>query len=320
MSLTPEEIEEFKVEATELLDDAESKLLALDKGGEFKPCYDAVFRVFHSLKGASGFLGLDQLQHHMHQLESQYQQLKDFGGMSKKQIGYFLKGIDVSRVLLEGERESEAFNFDDFSLSTDTKTEVQIDKVENQLSEKQERNKEPSFPAPAASGKVFVVAQSMLVQKRIEKVFLGIRLSPHFFSDASEALALVEQEKPEVFLIQASMQEFTPLDCLRYLQKNGISLQIVVLLENANELGTVSSEFTCIVDISVDERILQSSLVVIMNLCRLDHISQKTLNALFDHLPDIAVVLSESGREDLIKEVDHEFRQLMTEKRNLKVS
>lgn len=43
MSFSDQEIEEFKTEARELLDVAESSLLALDKGSDFKQTYDATF-------------------------------------------------------------------------------------------------------------------------------------------------------------------------------------------------------------------------------------------------------------------------------------
>ena len=64
MDLSTEEIREFKNEALELLDEAEQSLLSLEKGGDFSKTYAAVFRVFHSLKGGAGMLGLQELQSH----------------------------------------------------------------------------------------------------------------------------------------------------------------------------------------------------------------------------------------------------------------
>lgn len=66
MSFSQEEVEEFESDAMEMLDSVERDLLALDKGGELKAIYDAIFRVFHSLKDAAGMMALHALQEHFH--------------------------------------------------------------------------------------------------------------------------------------------------------------------------------------------------------------------------------------------------------------
>lgn len=71
MSFSEVEIEEFKAEALELLELAEKSLLGLDRGDtDYLSSFDAAFRCFHSLKGASGMMDLVQLQAHTHELEN----------------------------------------------------------------------------------------------------------------------------------------------------------------------------------------------------------------------------------------------------------
>lgn len=102
MSFSDQEIEEFKTEARELLDVAESSLLDLDKGSDFKKTYDATFRSFHNLKGASGMMEMLALQAHTHELENVLMPFKDQPSMGKNYVSYFLNGIDAARVLLDG--------------------------------------------------------------------------------------------------------------------------------------------------------------------------------------------------------------------------
>lgn len=105
MQFTEQEIEDFKTEATELLDVAEKSLLAMDQvnsEAEFKPLYDAAFRSFHNLKGASGMMELLELQSHTHELETIFTKFKTETLMPKHYISFFLKGIDAARTLLEG--------------------------------------------------------------------------------------------------------------------------------------------------------------------------------------------------------------------------
>jgi two-component system chemotaxis sensor kinase CheA len=100
MKPVEDDLGEFRVEATELLETAESSLLSLEQGGEFKSNFDSIFRVFHNLKGASGMLGLEELGVHMHQLENLLNTSQSVGSLTKDQIDIFLKGVDRARELL----------------------------------------------------------------------------------------------------------------------------------------------------------------------------------------------------------------------------
>lgn len=102
VELSDDEISEFKIEAEELLDQAEQSLLDIDKGGSFQKGYDAIFRAFHSVKGAAGMLNWGNLQHHMHQLETHFQSCKSETTLSKQRVTYFLNGVDGCRKILDG--------------------------------------------------------------------------------------------------------------------------------------------------------------------------------------------------------------------------
>jgi two-component system chemotaxis sensor kinase CheA len=100
MSSQNDELNEFRIEATELLETAEKSLLLLEAGEDFKTHFDILFRVFHNLKGASGMMGLLDLGSHMHQLENTLNGLKEISVVTKDQIDSFLKGVDGARALL----------------------------------------------------------------------------------------------------------------------------------------------------------------------------------------------------------------------------
>lgn len=110
MSFTDEEIEEFKNEACELLDIAEKSLLALDKGADFKICYNAIFRSFHNLKGGAGMMELGELCRHTHELETIFTQFQDKTNIPFEYLSFFLNGVDAARLILGGEKVS--FSYD----------------------------------------------------------------------------------------------------------------------------------------------------------------------------------------------------------------
>jgi DNA-binding response OmpR family regulator/HPt (histidine-containing phosphotransfer) domain-containing protein len=106
--------DELKIEASEMLEESEDLLLEIEKGEDFEERYNGIFRAFHSLKGAAGMFGLDELQKHMHSLESLFEKTRDIGGVSKEQIDYFLRGIDEAKNFLNGEE----INFDQLELKS----------------------------------------------------------------------------------------------------------------------------------------------------------------------------------------------------------
>lgn len=110
MDFSQDEIDEFKIEAYELLQIAESGLLSLDTGGNFINCFDSVFRSFHNLKGAAGMMEFEQLQGHTHELETIWTRLKDEQSISKGLVTFFCKGIDAARSMLAN--ETVQFSYD----------------------------------------------------------------------------------------------------------------------------------------------------------------------------------------------------------------
>ena len=103
--MSSELLDEFKIEAEELLEGSEEALLRIEKAedGELEQEFDEVFRNFHSLKGASGMFGVEDLQRHMHLLEDQFGKLRGENETLKSHLDYFLRGVDAAKDILNGE-------------------------------------------------------------------------------------------------------------------------------------------------------------------------------------------------------------------------
>jgi HPt (histidine-containing phosphotransfer) domain-containing protein len=96
-------LDDFILEASELLDEAEDGLLKNSDKKDIKKIYDLVFRAFHSLKGSSGMIGFDELQRHLHLLEDYLQKSKNNFDHFLASTDYYLLGIDAARKILKGE-------------------------------------------------------------------------------------------------------------------------------------------------------------------------------------------------------------------------
>ena len=74
--LDPEILADFFVEAKEHLETIEPNLLELEKSPENLGLLNEIFRPMHSLKGASGFLGLDKINGLAHKAENILDELR----------------------------------------------------------------------------------------------------------------------------------------------------------------------------------------------------------------------------------------------------
>jgi chemotaxis protein histidine kinase CheA len=116
--------DEFNIEAKELLDDIEEGLLELESDCESEDAYNRVYRALHSLKGASGMMGFDEVQEHIHRTEDKFQELKENRKKLKECIDYFLSSVDHSRLLLSG--ETEKFNYLEDDIKGDSSDDEKI--------------------------------------------------------------------------------------------------------------------------------------------------------------------------------------------------
>jgi len=289
MSTSSDELEEFHIEAYEMLDEAESKLMSLDKGGEFKPIYDAVFRVFHSLKGASGFLGLDNIQHHMHQLESQYQQLQS-RGMSKQEVTYFLAGIDAARKLME--KQEVVFNYLDFEEVSNSLMDSSLLHVQASINDLSLDNKKMDSIIPLAKSKIDT---PLIIGNVSPKKFFGRFLVDRgLISENELVLALIEQIKsvPPIAEIVLQEQWMTPEQVLKIFdyQVQGHC----EFLSAADSLGFWNEELSRLVNAYTnDKKTMLGELLINRDLL--------TLDVLVDVLDDFVNTNEADIVEDLIK-------------------
>lgn len=115
-------LEEFSLEAEELLNDAEDALLKLKGDENYQEIYNSVFRAFHSLKGSSGMMGFEALQSHLHLLEDFLQKSKGSIEHFKTNVDYYLSGIDASRKILHGEQVS--FKYEVYANKADVQVSI----------------------------------------------------------------------------------------------------------------------------------------------------------------------------------------------------
>ncbi|MEO8472385.1 MAG: chemotaxis protein CheA [Chryseolinea sp.] len=86
-------IQEFKIEASAIIQKLQESLLALEQDKINKVLIEEIFRGLHTLKGSSRMFGFDKIEHITHQLENTYELIRD--GKAKLSSGVIELSFEV---------------------------------------------------------------------------------------------------------------------------------------------------------------------------------------------------------------------------------
>ena len=106
-------LETFVEESQEHLQSIEPDLLALEESGENvdQDVINRIFRGVHSLKGASGFFGLTNIESLSHVMENLLMQVRDYGlKVTPELTDALLAGMDALKAMVEDVVNSETFD------------------------------------------------------------------------------------------------------------------------------------------------------------------------------------------------------------------
>lgn len=112
-------VEDFLVEADELVSTLDSDLVKLERSSSDPDLLNSIFRAAHTIKGTSSFLGLDQITELTHKMEDILNKLRKSELMVTPEImDVLLASLDILKTLLENVREekSESMNLDEIFL------------------------------------------------------------------------------------------------------------------------------------------------------------------------------------------------------------
>ncbi len=323
--LSEDEISEFKIESLELLDIGESSLLSIEKGENFRKHYDAIFRAFHSVKGAAGMLNWSSLQNHMHLLENHFQSCKEDITLSKSRISYFLDGIDAAKNLLEL-REIK-FNYElpgDYDKSSEENLRIsQIIQPLNELSLPQPtaiKNGNLSIPA-GTKVPVFVLDDERDIVEIISENLTDAGYEVYGFTDAQEALKEVSNKRPQVFFSDMNMPELSGLDVLRELNKIDSDIPLVyvsahlskeILLESLGFgiYGAIEKPFS-------GKQILSIAKAAIKKY-QVWKLLNRSINLIMFQFSSLDSYLLEKGKIDYRTMIVNEMQRLLELRRELK--
>ncbi|MFK8138204.1 MAG: response regulator [Bdellovibrionales bacterium] len=319
MDFDQEMIEEFKIEAFDMLDQAESSLLAIDKGEDFNENYNNIFRAFHSLKGGAGMLGLEEVQKQTHFLENLLEQTKETGHMEKVYIDYFLSGCDASRRLLDGEEV-------DFKCFDPGEEAAGSEKVSNNEPEVSNEDREKAINERAESqNQIWVVDDEEEIREILGELVKDAGFSLREFEDGQRAYEALKEtndgNRPVTIILDMTMPNMTGLELLEKIRGVDPDIPSIFISGNLTKKDVISatnSGVFCVLEKPFDSSTVISNLKNASRRYQLSKLLNRTIKFMFYQFSDLDSYLEKLGKDDLRNYMKEELENLIKWKEELR--
>jgi len=308
-------IEEFKVEAQEMFENSEDGFLKIEKGENFTENYNLIFRAFHSLKGAAGMFGLDDLQGHMHKLESLFEAQKNAGKLDKAQIDYFLQGIDGAKVLIEGGSiDFTYFSIEEFKNISQVERKQATPSVEKALS--------TTTPAiDKKRGLFYIVDDEDGILMILEDLISELGFSVRTFLSAKELMVSVKTDAPDVILSDINMPDISGLELLRLLHTEEVEAPVIFIsgyISKEIMMNALDSGAYGFIEKPFNEVYLKSICENAFLKVQTQHLLQKSINYIIYQFSDLDQYLKDQGKEALRQSLKIDLKNILEQQKTLK--
>lgn len=328
LNFSSEEIQEFTQEATEMLDESEEILGKLKSGADFQSSYDSIFRVFHSLKGGAGMLGMTALQDHMHQLETTFTGYRQLESISEEQISSILEGVDLAREILEGKSESaEVSQKAPPSPQTPTKPESQKpDSVAKNTTQSTPKATQKSASDKKVSLNLdhcmaYIVDDEPFILESLQEILDEVGIPSESFENPLNLLKRYKEKRPTLVVSDIKMPEMTGTELVEEIRKFDKNPEVVfisayftkeILLE-AFKLGASS-----VIQKPFQPEQVQQVLVNSIKKSILMELLNRSLNLIMYQFSDLQKYLEEKQLGANLQTIEKELEYIYKLRRELK--
>jgi FixJ family two-component response regulator/HPt (histidine-containing phosphotransfer) domain-containing protein len=310
MDFTEKEIEEFNNEASEMLEEAEKNLLSLEKGANFQDCYGAIFRVFHSLKGGAGMFGMERLQNHTHELETNYQTLKEHNSLTRDVVTYLLDGIDVARQIIAGHEDAQ--------MTTQFTPADAPPSVKETTKSAEVRNKNPALQSKI---KVVIIDDEPDITFLLKSLLDEEGFEATEFNEPQKAIEQIKAIKPDIILTDFQMPGMTGHDVLDKVHAIDSDIPVVFLSGHLTKnimIDALSYGVFNVLEKPYNEGQVISTCKIAGERHRISKLLDNTINFLYYQIPDLDEYMKKNGDPIIRENMMTQFRNLIEIKRKLK--
>lgn len=313
-----DDAKEFLLECQELLDTAETDLLSLDQKGNFDQVYASVFRVFHSLKGGAGMFGLKDLNHHMHLLENQLTQCGQKKIMSSYEISFFLKGIDVAKKLIQGEKVH--FNYEEFNQKEILQSPVSLQKPKNEKTIVEETTAVVK-ELKNYVGSAIIIDDENEILDILKDTLEGAHFKVSTFTNPFEAINSFKSVNPDIVLTDMKMPEMSGLDVLKNVKKIDHEIP-VIFVSGFLDTKTLIDSINCGVHGAIEKPFKESNIITLstsaLKISKMHKLLARSVHLMLYQFADLEDLMKSKGQTHQIALLKNELKRLLDFQKSIK--
>ncbi len=308
---------EFKIEADDMLNDAEDALLGIEKSNDLSTTYNIIFRCFHSVKGGAGMFQMTELTNYMHQVETLFSHFKDEPQKIKSAVvDYFLEIIDNIRVLVSGETISE-----DQILSYDALMNISKAKGESTTSENATNASKKEIISKridrSKKGIIFVVDDEEMILGVVKESLEDEGFEVHCFQSAADTISKLKQITPDLIVADYKMPETNGLEMMREIFRIDPHIPFIFLsafitketMQQAMRHGVFN-----FLDKPIDEQILISTVKSAISKRKAMELAYKSINHILYHYDELKGFLLAKNKKLLADDLKRNVENLLEQK------
>jgi FixJ family two-component response regulator/HPt (histidine-containing phosphotransfer) domain-containing protein len=301
------DVKEFILECTELLDQAETDLLSLDSGSgvAFEKAYSSIFRVFHSLKGGAGMFGLEDMAKHMHHLENDLTICGAKKSASQHEISYFLKGVDAAKKILSS--QSTPFNYDEFSQKTAAPRLTTVKIVEQNLQE--------------LVGKAIIIDDESEITEILKDILQSSHIEVFTFTDPILALLELKKIKPDIVLTDMKMPQMTGLDVLKRVKEVDSDIPVIFIsghLDKKTLINSISLGLYAALEKPFKEAEVISTATAAIKLSKMFKMLGRSIHLMLYQFADLEDFMKQKGQAHQAKLIKSELESLINCRKSIR--
>lgn len=299
----------FRLEAGEMLEDAEARLLKVEKGDNLALHFDAIFRAFHSIKGGAGVFEMKDLQALVHEGETKFTAFKKAASMPEEDLAFFMKMLDQARVGLNGGKIS----------MTSPTAAAPVKPISSVVTEKTKAD----IQAKISDHELVAVSidDEQDIVDIIKDILQPSGFTVHTFTDPKKAVEELFNLKPDVVLCDMNMPGMTGLDVLKVIHKKDPSIPLIFVSAHLDKdvlMSAINQGADAVAEKPFENDYILKVARAAGRRHRVQKLFDQTVNLMLYQYSDFDDYLKATGREDVREVFEKEMGQLIEQRRMLR--
>lgn len=294
-----EMIDEFKKEAIKKLEIIGNCFLSLNNGEDMSTHFTLILKSFHSLKGSAGMFGFMDLHGHIQKLESLFESQKNKDVITKTQIDYFLKGVEIALKKLNGEN----VDFNHASLTDFDFINTPAQTSNNELSK------------PNNRGLIYIIDNDKNICVTLTKLISEEGFNVKTFLNLSELLIALKIENPD--LIISEMKDSEILKKVRELNSIIPFIAITEKLTTEKIFDLLSQDVRGFIEKPIKEELIKPEIERIFAQSQVNALLQKSINYILYQFNELDIYLKDTAKENIRLSLKDELKNILQLQKNL---